>query len=221
MSDKSKSTKSASHTPLQRLAGVLANTSFLGVRGQMGCTEYQVCAMVTQESLKEKQKVGTGERGSPSTNQHRQTGSNNRAPTHGTGSDVCKPRLSCINATCRRGQSLGAPVTPRGRESGGIPAPTQGSAFRGALCVRANYRGRGAQAWEALGTEARGPTGSSTPRERAAAAVPTPGTLRERAARLIPEPGTRRGRAAAIVPAPRTPAAITGVCAHSPSWKPL
>lgn len=60
MSDKSESTKSVSHTPLQPLAGVLANTSFLGVRGQMGCTEYQVYAMVTQESAQRETESGKG-----------------------------------------------------------------------------------------------------------------------------------------------------------------
>lgn len=81
--------------------------------------------------------------------------------------------------------------------------------------------GRDAQAWVAPGTEARGPAGTSTTRERAAGVMPTPDTLRERAARLILEPDTRRDRAAVVVPAPRTHAAITVARVHSPSWKQL
>lgn len=77
------------------------------------------------------------------------------------------------------------------------------------------------QAWEAPGTETRGPRGTNTTRERAARVMPTLDSLRERAARIILEPDTRRDRAAVIVPAPPTPAAITAIRAHSPSWKPL
>lgn len=66
---------------------------------------------------------------------------------------------------------------------------------------------RGAQAWEARETHARGPTGTSTTPERAALVTPTS--------------DTRRDRAAVIVPTPGIPTATAIVRAHSPSWKQL
>lgn len=99
---------------------------------------------------------------------------------------------------------------PEGEGTWRVPTPIQGLAFRDARCGHPpQLLGRGAQAWEARGTDARGPTGTITTRERDTRVTPTSDTRRDRAAVTV------------TVPAPRILAATATVRAYSPSWKQL